>query len=131
MHLVLRYLRGKPVFPLLRFPPGQYVFGRAAGCHVRFPTDSSASRRHCMLFVTEQGVSVRDLGSRNSTAVNSERISREEALHHGDRLFVGGTTFLIQFATAGDALEAEGATMRGEPVGETFDVPFERTKVIR
>jgi pSer/pThr/pTyr-binding forkhead associated (FHA) protein len=131
MHMTLRFLRGKPAFPVLRFPPGQYVFGRASGCHVRFPSDSSASRRHCMLFVNEEDASVRDLGSRNSTAINSKRIDQEETLHHGDRLFVGGTTFLVQFGTDEDAPELARVNVWGEAVRETIDFPFEHTGVAR
>jgi pSer/pThr/pTyr-binding forkhead associated (FHA) protein len=84
-----------------------------------------------MLFVTADGASVLDLGSRNSTAINSKRISQQEPLHHGDRLFVGGTTFLVQFDIAGDALELESVTIRGEPLGDTIDFPTGRTEVIR
>jgi pSer/pThr/pTyr-binding forkhead associated (FHA) protein len=78
MWLVLHVLEGEPLGPALHFPPGQYVFGRAPGCHVLFPWPSAVSRRHCILFVNDQGASVRDLRSRNGTVVNSRRITREQ-----------------------------------------------------
>src|SRR5439155_26686925 len=74
----------------LLFPHGQYIFGRAQGCHILFPMSSAVSRQHCLLSVTEQGAVVRDLGSRNSTVVNSERVPGERPLGHGDRLYLVG-----------------------------------------
>jgi pSer/pThr/pTyr-binding forkhead associated (FHA) protein len=126
MQLILRYLWGEPAFTELRFRPGHYIFGRAEECHVRL-THPSVSRLHFLLCVTEQGASIRDLGSRNSTAINSERIHGEQAIRHGDRLYVGATSFRIllsssdldeKFEYVAVPDEGDEATL-GSPLGDT------------
>jgi pSer/pThr/pTyr-binding forkhead associated (FHA) protein len=127
MQLILQYLRGPSAFPVLRFPHGHYLLGRVRESHVRFP-DTSVSRRHCALVVTEEGAFVRDLGSRNSTAVNSCRITRDEKLHPGDLLFVGGTTFRVRFDRPGEGLDSEAITVYGGSIrlpGDDLDVEAE------
>jgi DNA-binding NtrC family response regulator len=52
-------------------------------------SDSRCSRHHCELSYRDQHWIVRDLGSRNGTAVNDELIATEQPLIDGDQLQVG------------------------------------------
>ena len=131
MSVVLRVIRGEPLGARLFFPPGRYLFGRAANCHVRFAMTSCVSRHNCLLCVTEESVSIRDLNSRNSTVVNGERVrNRERILNDADQLFFfSEITFLVEIGSQ----DAEGASapqeLAGQPPGETMGYPVGRTDV--
>ncbi len=64
------------------------TIGRDSACEVVIP-DSSISRRHAQLVRQESGLYVHDLGSRNGTAVNGQRLSAPHRLEDGDTLTVG------------------------------------------
>jgi len=59
--------------------------------------DERCSRRHCEIFFGPAGWLIRDLGSSNGTDVNGERIRQPTALHEGDRVEVGNTSFLFTY----------------------------------
>ena len=96
MSVLLRVVQGRPQGKHLLFTHREYVFGRGAECHVR-PNSDWVSRQHCLLRVTPEVVSIRDLGSRNGTLVNGTRLVDECALHHGDLVEVGPLVFEVQF----------------------------------
>jgi len=128
MHLVLRIISGKLAETRLQFPPGQYLFGRAQGSHVLFAPTSIASRRHCLLLVAPDGVTLRDLGSRNGTFVNKQRIEGERKLADGDLVDVGETTFQVEINSSLVEVERpSGVEVSGKPIGETIDMPPDRT----
>jgi two-component system cell cycle response regulator len=78
--------------------------GRSASCEVVMP-DDGISRTHARLKRTPAGAyELEDLGSRNGTYVNGERISKM-ILTPGDKIQVGSTTVLM-FAVH-DAIEAQ------------------------
>jgi pSer/pThr/pTyr-binding forkhead associated (FHA) protein len=59
--------------------PAVYVLGRAEECYPRLPSDAEhqdVSRRHCLLSVNPPEVWVQDLGSKNGTHVNGEKIGQ-------------------------------------------------------
>jgi response regulator RpfG family c-di-GMP phosphodiesterase len=57
--------------------------------------DQGVSRRHAEIFRVGEMFFIRDLGSRNGTYVNEERIS-EELLREGDRIRIGQTTLVFE-----------------------------------
>lgn len=57
--------------------------------------DMLVSRRHVRISADEQGLLIEDLGSRNGTFVNGERVDRAH-IHEGDRISVGATTFEVR-----------------------------------
>jgi len=59
---------------------------------------SSVSRRHAEIVVTEKGVSLRDLGSKNGTFRGETRVSDEVTLSDGDEIRIG--TVRVQFRAA-------------------------------
>src|SRR6266576_3095654 len=57
----------------------KFLIGRAKECALRAGSEA-ISRRHCAIIRRESGYTVRDLGSRNGTLVNDEKISSEVPL---------------------------------------------------
>jgi pSer/pThr/pTyr-binding forkhead associated (FHA) protein len=95
MNARLLVVQGRPQGKSLLFPPGEYVFGRGAECHIR-PNSDWVSRQHCLLRVVADGPAlIRDLGSRNGTLVNGSRVQGETALNDGDHLQVGPLVFEV------------------------------------
>lgn len=70
------------------------VIGRRDDCQIRVP-DGGVSRQHCELLRTDNGLSVRDLGSSNGTYVNREKVV-EKILQAGDLLAVGPCVFVVR-----------------------------------
>jgi len=73
---------------------GDSVIGRSPSCEIPID-DSKASRRHCRLTVQSGKLSISDLGSRNGTLVNGERVGPARTLESGDRVVVGSTVFVV------------------------------------
>jgi pSer/pThr/pTyr-binding forkhead associated (FHA) protein len=72
----------------------KFLIGRAKECALRAGSEA-ISRRHCAIIRRESGYTVRDLGSRNGTHVNEEKITTEVPLKEGDELRVGPLKFRI------------------------------------
>jgi len=86
----------------------KFVIGRAKDCTLRAGSEA-ISRHHCAVMKGDQGVSVRDLGSRNGTYVNEEKITGETALKDGDNLRVGTLEFRFDAAQAKSTKSAKPA----------------------
>ena len=81
-----------------RFPlphDGVLVLGRAHDADVRIDT-LAVSRRHAKIVVTAGAARVVDLGSRNGTLVNGERVVGSRLLASGDVVAVGSTTLVLR-----------------------------------
>jgi pSer/pThr/pTyr-binding forkhead associated (FHA) protein len=94
MELKLKVLVGAHVGKELPIAGSKFLIGRAEDCHLR-PKSEMISRHHCLLLVDEESAAVRDLGSRNGTYVNEERVLGERVLMAGDRLKVGPLEFEV------------------------------------
>jgi len=93
------------------------TIGRSPSCELPLPADDRMSRRHARFFVRDGQVLLEDLGSRNGTAVNGERITGEVLLLPGDRVQVGQTTVLVA---------PPGAAVRvGPPQSGTSHLPIQ------
>jgi predicted component of type VI protein secretion system len=79
----LRYLQHD-----LELTEGQFAVGRNATCQLSLD-DPLVSRRHALLIVTDDGVTIEDLGSRNGVLVNGKRIAGRVGLAVGDRILIG------------------------------------------
>ncbi len=73
---------------------GQFVVGRSAGCQLSLD-DPLVSRRHAMLVVSRDAVTVEDLDSRNGVLVNGERINGKTAVQPGDKILIGSQELLL------------------------------------
>ena len=88
MQLRLKVVKGRPRGHCLRFPIGEFMFGRGPECEIR-PNSDLVSRQHCLLQITEDYALIRDLGSCNGTLVNGQLVVGEHRLCHGDTLQIG------------------------------------------
>src|SRR5438045_1258071 len=71
------------------------------------PGDLSLSRRHCLLAVDGDRVTITDLESLNGTFVNGSPI-KQQVLEHGDQLKIGESVFLF--------LNSDAATLDASPI---------------
>jgi pSer/pThr/pTyr-binding forkhead associated (FHA) protein len=83
------------------------LIGRSRECALQIAS-AGVSRKHCELRVSDEGVSVVDLGSSNGTFIDADRLPPGEArpLPPGSRLNVGGIRFVVTYtAPAAKAVE--------------------------
>ncbi len=69
---------------------GSLVLGRDRKMAQLVVPDSQVSRAHCVIALTDDEVTVEDLGSRNGTYLNQTRINKA-AVKAGDRIVIGAT----------------------------------------
>ena len=71
----------------LPLQPGENILGRdEADIHIDSPT---VSRRHARIRISEGEAVLEDLGSKNGTFVNGERVSTVARLKDGDEVQIG------------------------------------------
>jgi pSer/pThr/pTyr-binding forkhead associated (FHA) protein len=75
-------------------PPARIVIGRGETAELSIP-DADASREHCELVVTLDGVWVKDTGSKNGILVNEKPVT-EARLHDRDELTIGATAIVFE-----------------------------------
>jgi len=92
MQVRLKILIGSNKGKEIKIPAPKCVIGRGDDCHLK-PQSDAISRRHCEIVTSDTEVVVRDLGSRNGTLVNGNRIAEETVLLTGDVLKVGPLEF--------------------------------------
>src|SRR5579864_379159 len=74
--------------------PQPLVIGREPSCSLQI-VDRGVSREHAQIFRVGELVFIRDLGSRNGSFVNEEKI-QEELLREGDTVRVGNTQLVFE-----------------------------------
>lgn len=79
---------GKHQGKKLVFREAEVTFGRDEDCQIRLAS-TDVSRKHCVFRPTPEGLTVRDLGSRNGTLVNDVAIDSERLLAPGDMVRIG------------------------------------------
>ncbi len=85
---------------------GQRVtVGKLSTSVVSLNQDATVSRVHAVLENFGFAWSIRDLGSRNGTYVNGEKITAERVLRSGDELRLGNSRLIFW-----QAMQADGAT---------------------
>ena len=72
------------------------AMGKAESNDVTIVDDTTVSHLHAALERFEAGWCVRDLGSRNGTFVNGERIFGERTLRHGDEIRLGRSRLVFR-----------------------------------
>ncbi len=77
----------------------EFLVGRAPECKLR-PNSDMVSRRHCLISIAEGRATIRDLGSRNGTIVNEQKIAGEHELRTGDKIKVGPLLFEVHLSTS-------------------------------
>ena len=85
---------------------GSNVVGRDQDCAVRI--DSTAiSRHHARIIVTRGEATVEDLGSKNGTYVNGQRVQQPVAIEEGGRIRVGAVTMIYRILDALPSTETQ------------------------
>jgi len=92
----LKVIHGPSAGKEIKIAKTPFVIGRQDDCHLR-PKSDAISRRHCELVFGESQVIARDLGSKNGTYVNGDRIVGDRVLKLGDHLKVGPLEFEVLF----------------------------------
>jgi pSer/pThr/pTyr-binding forkhead associated (FHA) protein len=102
MKVALKITSGKSAGKELSVNVDQFIIGREEGCHLRVASDA-ISRKHCRIKKENGAVTVRDLGSRNGTIVNGQKITDKIELKPGDKMSVGPLQFevLIEYGLGG------------------------------
>ncbi|MEV4539184.1 FHA domain-containing protein [Asanoa sp. NPDC049518] len=72
------------------------TLGSAESNDLSVPTDRRLSRLHAVFERYAAGWSVRDLGSRNGTFVNGQRVWHERVLTDGDEIRAGASRFVLR-----------------------------------
>ena len=91
--------------PDLNFGPGEHILGSSPAADL-VVVDPTVSKRHARLTVTDDGVTVEDLGSTNGTVINGERIDAPTLVTERVSLKCGLASF---------ALERSGQTTQIKP----------------
>jgi DNA-binding winged helix-turn-helix (wHTH) protein len=80
---------------------GEYLIGRARGVPVQID-DPAVSRHHARIIVSRGVATIEDLGSRNGTALQGERLDGIATLADGDRIVIGPVTLVFRGPKAND-----------------------------
>lgn len=94
MKVKLKVQNGSHAGTEIAVPGPEFVIGRQEGCDLR-PKSETVSRRHCSITLTDSGVVVADLKSRNGVYVNGSKIEDQVLLKPGDQLRVGKLEFEV------------------------------------
>lgn len=93
------------------------IIGRHDNCKIRIASED-VSKQHCRLKHKPDGLYLKDLGSRNGTFLNDERITDEVKVKPGDLLRIGPMTFLI---APGKPVPAKAASAKKGASGSADD----------
>ncbi len=78
----------------LELPIGEFTIGRSTTCHLSLD-DGLVSRTHASLTADENGVVLRDLGSRNGVFLNGVKIEGATRVGHDDRITIGSHELVL------------------------------------
>ena len=90
-----------------------YCIGKRDDADLSIATDAAVSGMHALLERAGATWCVRDLGSRNGTFVNGERLFGERVLRDGDEIIVGRTRLVFRDEAAGE--ESTTEALRAPP----------------
>ncbi|HET9931048.1 MAG TPA: FHA domain-containing protein [Polyangiaceae bacterium] len=99
----------------MRFPVriGETLLGRSPYCTIVLD-DPRVSRQHAAIRMTAEGLSIQDLGSRNGTLVNGQKLRGSLVLQAGDVVQLGAQEIEIE-------LGADAATSSRRRLADTGD----------
>jgi pSer/pThr/pTyr-binding forkhead associated (FHA) protein len=96
----------------IELPQGETLLGRSEECRICLD-DDRLSRVHAKIVVEAGKVEILDLGSRNGTFVNEERVVERVVLQPGDRIRVGQSE--MQFLVTGKRTRQSSSRTLGGP----------------
>ena len=111
---------------IFSLPSSVTVIGRRRDCDLQIPL-TRVSNRHCQLNRDQGVLKVRDLGSRNGTYLNGERID-EAVVQPGDYIGVGPITFVLQIDGQPETIAQPDSLAPEQPLQNTptKDTPDEQ-----
>ena len=95
MELKLIVLAGAKEGTQIPLKKDKFIIGRASECTLRAGSNA-ISRHHCEFARTDDTWRVRDLGSRNGTYLNDQKVESPTALAVGDEVRVGPLKFRVE-----------------------------------
>lgn len=113
MDVRLRVISGPFAGQTISLTAPKYLIGRERDCHLR-PDSEFISRHHCVLLLDDFTLRVRDMGSKNGTLVNNQRIHGDVVLGHDDLVTVGDMTLHV-------CIERDAPTDSGKPSSSETD----------
>src|SRR5262249_37418989 len=116
MRFRLRYLQHD-----LELSEGQFAVGRNASCQLSLD-DPLVSRRHALLHVAPENVSIEDLQSRNGVLVNGTKIEGRLDLRPGDKILIGAQELTL-FNARGDEAVQPGPSGGMPPAAAKLTLP--------
>ena len=120
MFAELYVMNGRDAGKGLTATPGPSIYmGRAATNQLRI-RDSLASRVHCRIEVTADGLTLHDNQSGNGTFVNGERVQVIRRLEDGDTIQLGSTQVRVLIETEADRARWGTAAPGGEEGARTI-----------
>lgn len=122
MDVTLKVLEGAKVGAKISIKKPEFTIGRSQSCSL-CAGSSAVSRQHCMFSRDESKVTVRDMGSRNGTLVNGEKIEGTVELASGDEITVGPLKFLLTITTSLNSVKKPEVKSVAEAVVRTASTP--------
>lgn len=92
MQVLLKIIGGKHAGREIKISVPEFIIGRGEGAHLR-PGSDMVSRKHCSIKVADGKVTINDLGSRNGSFVNGQKITEPHEAKSGDRIKIGKLQF--------------------------------------
>lgn len=112
-HLEVFKPTGRELVPL----GGQRVtLGKASGNAIALEHDDTVSRLHAVFENLGSAWSIRDMGSRNGTYLNGEKITAERVLHSGDEVRVGKSRLIFWMVREAADGRRDEETVAAQPV---------------
>ena len=122
MDVTLKVLEGAKVGAKISIKKPEFTIGRSQDCSL-CAGSSAVSRQHCMISRDESKVTVRDMGSRNGTLVNGEKIEGTVELASGDEITVGPLKFLLTITSSLNSVKKPEVKSVAEAVVRTASTP--------
>ena len=92
MQVLLKIIGGKHEGREIKISVPEFIIGRGEGAHLR-PGSDMVSRKHCAIKVADGKVTVEDMGSRNGSFVNGQKIAQPHVAKTGDKIKIGKLQF--------------------------------------
>ncbi len=105
MKVQLIVVQGRPEGKVIPLVGPVLKIGRGETCHLR-PNSEQVSREHAQFTLTDNTVTVQDLGSRNGTLVNGKALTEPCQLKDRDLVQVGPLTFAVSIQGAPETVNA-------------------------
>ncbi|BBO35487.1 FHA domain-containing protein [Lacipirellula parvula] len=122
MDVTLKVLEGAKVGAKIAIKKAEFTIGRSQSCSL-CAGSSAVSRQHCLISRDESKVTVQDMGSRNGTLVNGNKIEGAVELASGDEITVGPLKFLLTISTSLNSVKKPEVKSVAEAVARTASKP--------